>query len=136
MSRRTPGVSDHAQDRLEEYHGLRLSEAEWRDVVLQIIERRAVLTATHPPARRPKKAFPFAAETWLVRARGVEFRAVWSANTATIVTVRAQHHNREQYAREKLGLQRIGARSCARDTRRERRDDWRRDLPGEEADGE
>jgi len=75
-----PGVTTHAHSRMMERHGRDLTPAEWLKVVLDIIDRRAVLVSV-------KVREDSVMECWAVRIGALTFRMIWAPLMARIVTV-------------------------------------------------
>lgn len=116
------GVSRHAQERMAQYYGA-ASRAEWHDLLLQILDRRAVLVST----RLPRHADETWNEIWACQVRGDTVRVVWSPLSAIVVTVLPPNASTATYAREKMHVQRQRAHDAAMDVRKERPRAWRRE---------
>lgn len=112
-----PGVSPHAAQRQEERWGSIWSRSTWLDVVLQIIDRRAVLVRAEPPP--PKEPHT---EIWLVTTPDGPVRVIWKPERALIATILGStaHFNSAQHSRVVLRENRR-----AQVGRERGRDDWR-----------
>lgn len=77
-----PGVSKHARDRMLERHGRDLTRAEWLHVVMQILDRKALLVSAPGGS---------AGELYDVELVGVTLRVAWNPQRAVIATVLADH---------------------------------------------
>lgn len=73
-----PGVSLHARQRMMERHGFDPSREDWERVVLEIIDRRALLMGRHHKTGR---------ERFRVLLGGMQVEVWWSPDCAQIVTV-------------------------------------------------
>jgi len=72
-----PGVSGHARDRMVERMGRDLTRTEWRKLVLDIIERRAVLV----------RSGGHGADLYAVTVGPVVVQAWWSPDTGAVKTI-------------------------------------------------
>lgn len=120
------GVSDHARERMVEYLGRDLTDHEWSLVVMQILNREALLIRIQ--GRN--------SELLRVEIGGVPFTVAWRPMGATIATVlppngslsRVEHAVRRRKMAPRL---KFGARMIANPLVREaprRREDWEDDA--------
>lgn len=77
-------VSWHAQDRAEERLGRPLRRAEWMEVLLSILNRRAPLLRLCAGGQ----------EIYLVTLGDLEFMVVWVPETASVKTILVPHRRR------------------------------------------
>lgn len=121
------GVSNHAQTRMREYHDA-VSHAEWRGLLLQILDRQAVLVETKLP-RRINEAWN---ETYACTMRGKTVLVVWAPLNAIVVTVLPPGASAAGYLRRQMGVQRPGAKRGAEKVVHEERGGWRREWEREQ----
>ncbi len=84
-----PGVTQHAIDRQHEHWGSQWSRAAWAEIVLSIVERRAVL-------RRVKRENGKEVEFWWVASPDGPATVIWFPRAALVLTVLGPAGQRER----------------------------------------
>lgn len=128
------GVSPHAMRRLDERYGVTLSPGEWREIVLQVIDRRGLLVSADVAWRPDRADGKPGSETWMVACQQTgPLLVVWAPEIATITTIKPKDNSRRSYARTVLGRQqgRYTSRSSAKSDAARRGADWRGEEWGE-----
>ncbi|MBX9752296.1 MAG: hypothetical protein K5Q68_22090 [Roseococcus sp.] len=80
LLRNLPGVSDHAQLRTHERLPCAPTRAQWLQLVLDILDRRAALLSVDTRTRDER-------EHWLCLVAGQPMRVVWKPSVAMVITV-------------------------------------------------